>query len=86
MAFNISTVWGIVNYYTCILKTIDFFLEKNPEKSIEGYNKRTKFKERKDKCKAELSGGRKWKTGDSIRETEGFYYKYAVIFLHGLEF
>lgn len=61
---------------------------KNPEKkTIEGCNKRTKFKERKHKCKTELLGGRKWwKTGDSIRENEGFYYKYAVIFVHGIEF
>lgn len=58
-----------------MLKTIDYFGKKILKKSTEGYNKRTKFKERKDKCKAELSGGRKWKTGDSIRETEGFYYK-----------
>lgn len=46
-----------MDHYTCILKIIDFFGKKILKKSTEGCNKRTKFKERKDKCKAELSRG-----------------------------
>lgn len=86
MDFNILMVWGIVDYYICILKIIDYFGKKILKKFIEGCNKRIKFKEWKDKCKVEFLGGRKWKIGDLIREIEGFYYKYVVIFLYGLEF
>lgn len=56
-----------------------FFWKKNFEKIY----LKVVIKEWKDKCKVEFLGGRKWKIGDLIREIEGFYYKYVVIFLFG---